>query len=71
MDIFRRNRKKMMGLVYQLDEFSEDELIEALKRLVGDDVSIDGVQTIGGYLSDLREMGVLTERDGRFKVVRA
>ncbi len=66
---FAEDRRRGARLIYSLGEFSEDELLERLRRENGDNLAIDPLETVSEYLRGLAELGVLTYNDGRYEVV--
>ncbi len=70
---FEKNRELFAKLVYSTGEFTSEEIIEKFRDQRGGDdiarIAIDGKQTIGEYLQDLVEIGVLSKEDNVFTVV--
>jgi hypothetical protein len=66
-DEFDQNRRALMDLIYSKNEFTESEIIAEYKEKRGFFI-VDAVQSISGYLRDLREMGILSYSQGRYHV---
>lgn len=66
---FDENRKALADLIYQLGEFSYDELLTEFKNRNNGDVAIDLFQTVKEYLEELVDIGRLRLLHGRYAIV--
>ena len=63
------NRIALSRLIFDLGEFSEQELVERFWAQQKGQILIDGNQTIGDYLEELHSVGTLSLQDDRYCVV--
>ena len=66
MGSIERNRRRLANLIFSKDEFTEEELVEEFRQDRNGDIIIDGQQNVSGYLDDLRQLGIIIYRNGRF-----
>jgi hypothetical protein len=66
---YNRNRKDLTALMFKKRSFTRSELIEDFARGRRGGILIDGSQTIGKYLEQLREHRILRRVGGRYEVV--
>ena len=64
-----RNRRQLVRLIYSLDSFTEERLIEALEKQATDgELATDLQRSLRDYLKELVEVGVLRYRRGSYSV---
>ncbi|MFL6293548.1 MAG: hypothetical protein ACJ759_21860, partial [Thermoanaerobaculia bacterium] len=63
-----RNRRRLVDLIYSLDSFTPEELIDMFRKESGGSVTIDVQHTLREYLNELSELGVLRFEHGRYSV---
>ena len=61
-------REKLANLIFELDEFTEAELELHFKRICPTSMEIGRLQTIHDFLDDLRELGSLGYKSGKYYV---
>jgi hypothetical protein len=64
--LFDQNREQLTNLIYSLNEFTEDGLVERFKKESNGSTLIDGIQTISSYLKELTQIGVISYQNGRY-----
>ena len=68
-DNFSENRKRLLGIVYNLQRFSIEELKnEYIETSNGNGSSLGGLFSIKGCLHELMEIGVLRYQNGLYNV---
>ncbi len=66
MSRIERNSQRLANLIFSKDEFTKEEIVEEFRQDRNGDIVIDGQQNVSGYLDDLRQLGLLRFRNGRF-----
>lgn len=66
-----RNREILADLVYEMEQFSTEELLQELQKHSADGtLTIDGGQTAGEYLEELKDLGAICGSHSRWHVIR-
>jgi hypothetical protein len=65
---FMINRRKFADLIYSMECFDEQEIVEKFRKSQNGDIVIDGSQTVSQYLRDLRDQGALKYVGGKYFV---
>lgn len=66
MPSINNNREIFAELVFELENFSEDDIVSCLRERTGGDIMIDPRQTIGDYLNELVDLGYLYINGGMY-----
>jgi hypothetical protein len=65
---YDKNREKLSDLIFELQEFTEEQLKQAFNQRCQGNAKIGRLQTVRGYLGDLCEFGALRFEAGRYYV---
>lgn len=66
---FVENRRDLVDLIFGMEHFTRDDLLERFNRERAGNIAIDGSQTIEQYLRELSEYGILRRQLGSYQVV--
>lgn len=68
MNALTVNRRRLSDIIFDLETFTEQELLEEFSQDRNGDIVIDGEQTVSEYLELLKDIGVLHYEDGRYSI---
>ena len=67
-DEIGRNRRRLVDLMYTIDSFTEEDLVEACRKQYGRMSTIDVQRTLRDYLGELTRIGVLRCQNGLYTI---
>lgn len=66
---FVQNRRDLCDLIYDMNVFTERELLQSFQAKKAGDILIDGGQTLRDFLEELASLGALRREFERYQVV--